>query len=331
MKKLLLAASAAMVIATPAAAQSTGGYVGIEGGILFPRSNNADVRADFTTTQTPTTPAAPAGPADTVYADAFEVDYRRGLDVDLIGGYDFGMFRLEGELGWKRARLDDFETNPAFLTALNTALNRPSAAPDPGAPGQPALTGANFDLDGRVTIMSAMANALIDIDAGESLAFYAGGGFGRAWARFQGDRDSAWAWQLIAGIRAAVSPNVDVGVKYRYFRTGRLNFVDDSAFAVQGNPDRFVINGINVDRTTNALLFTDFDNRFRSHSLLASLIFNFGRAAPLPAAPVALPPPPPPPPPQTRTCPDGTVVLATDPCPVPPPPPPPPPPMPERG
>ena len=43
------------------------------------------------------------------------------------------------------------------------------------------------------------------------------------------------------------------------------------------------------------------------------------------------PPPPPPPPPATQTCPDGSVILATETCPVPPPPPPPPPPAPERG
>jgi hypothetical protein len=42
-------------------------------------------------------------------------------------------------------------------------------------------------------------------------------------------------------------------------------------------------------------------------------------------------PPPPPPPPATQTCPDGSVILATDACPAPPPPPPPPPPAPERG
>ena len=56
------------------------------------------------------------------------------------------------------------------------------------------------------------------------------------------------------------------------------------------------------------------------------------RAAP-PAVVEAPPPapPPPPPPPATQTCPDGSVILATDACPVPPPPPPPPPPEPERG
>jgi len=57
--------------------------------------------------------------------------------------------------------------------------------------------------------------------------------------------------------------------------------------------------------------------------------------SPPPKAPVAEPapppPPPPPPPPATQTCPDGSVILATDACSVPPPPPPPPPPAPERG
>ena len=45
---------------------------------------------------------------------------------------------------------------------------------------------------------------------------------------------------------------------------------------------------------------------------------------------VEAPPPPPPPAPATQTCPDGTVILATEACPAPPPPPPPPP-EPERG
>jgi outer membrane receptor protein involved in Fe transport len=57
------------------------------------------------------------------------------------------------------------------------------------------------------------------------------------------------------------------------------------------------------------------------------------RFAPSPAPAVELPPPPPPPPPPpaTQTCPDGSVILATEACPAPPPPPPPPPPAPERG
>jgi len=60
---------------------------------------------------------------------------------------------------------------------------------------------------------------------------------------------------------------------------------------------------------------------------------NFGAPdSPPPPPPAAVPPPPPAPDaPRTKTCPDGSVILATDPCPAPPPPPPPPPPQPERG
>ena len=59
---------------------------------------------------------------------------------------------------------------------------------------------------------------------------------------------------------------------------------------------------------------------------------DFAPPKALPPAPPPPPPPPPPPaPPATQTCPDGSVILATEACPVPPPPPPPPPPAPERG
>ncbi len=63
----------------------------------------------------------------------------------------------------------------------------------------------------------------------------------------------------------------------------------------------------------------------------ATIDFLPPKPAPAPVVPAAPPPPPPPPPPATQTCPDGSVILATETCPVPPPPPPPPPPAPERG
>jgi outer membrane receptor protein involved in Fe transport len=63
----------------------------------------------------------------------------------------------------------------------------------------------------------------------------------------------------------------------------------------------------------------------------ATIDFLPPKPAPAPVVPAAPPPPPPPPPPATQTCPDGSVILATEACPAPPPPPPPPPPAPERG
>ena len=63
----------------------------------------------------------------------------------------------------------------------------------------------------------------------------------------------------------------------------------------------------------------------------ATINFTPPRRAPVIPAAVIAPPPPPPAPPATQTCPDGSVILATDVCPAPPAPPPPPAPAPERG
>jgi opacity protein-like surface antigen len=323
-----------MAVASPAAARDGQPYFGVEGGILLPKDQDADIDVDFTTTQTPATPAAPAGPGDTSFNNALGIDYRRGIDADAIIGYDFGAFRLEGELGFKRAKLDDFEIDGGFVDALNVALNRPSVAPDPGAPGLAPLVATDFTLDGRVRILSAMVNGLLDFGDEDGLSFYAGGGLGRARAKFAGQKEGAWAGQLIAGARYALTSNIDFGLKYRHFRTRKLSLADDTAVNLLGNANRFVLDPTNptiVNQTTNADLFANYEQKFRSHSLLASLIFNFG--AP-PAPPPPPPPPPveaPPPPPQTQTCPDGSVILATDTCPLPPPPPPPPEPAPERG
>jgi TonB-dependent receptor len=70
---------------------------------------------------------------------------------------------------------------------------------------------------------------------------------------------------------------------------------------------------------------------FARYSAGVRIAWGGGAAPPPPPPPLPPPPPPPPPPPATQTCPDGSVILATDACPAPPPPPPPPPPAPERG
>ena len=329
-KYLMVATAAAAVMATPAVARDGSVYVGIEGGILFPKDNDADVFADFTTSQTPTTPLA-AAPLDTDFEDAFGIDYKRGIDVDAIIGYDFGMFRLEGEIGYKKAKVNEFEIDDSDIAAINLALNRPSGVGDPGNPGFAAISADDFDLNGNIKVWSAMVNGLVDFGNEDGLSFYVGGGAGRAKAKAFGDSDSAWAFQGIVGARYAVSRNVDLGLKYRYFQTGKLNFAED-AVAVNGNGNAVIVGTTQVVTTTNAVLFSDFEQKFRSHSLLASLSFNFGGGdealpPPPPPAPMA---PPPPPLPATQTCQDGSVILATDMCP-PPPPPPPPAPMPERG
>jgi opacity protein-like surface antigen len=290
MKYAYLAAVAAAALAAPALAQTSGPYVGIEGGVLFPKDSHADATVNYID------PAVP----DATYNDAFDVNRKTGMDIDAIAGYDFGMFRLEGELGYKRAK-SQAEVNPAFVSAYNAATGV-------------TLTDSNFDLSDHTTVLSGMVNGLVNADLG-GVNLYGGGGVGYAHVKQFGDSDNAFAWQLIAGASVPVSSNVDVGLKYRYFRTAGLNFHDDAALADSG-------------------VGIDSNGKFSSHSVLASLIYHFGAPAPAPAPiPAAAPAPPPPPPPATQTCPDGSVILATDVCPAPPPPPPPPPAPPagERG
>ena len=110
-----------------------------------------------------------------------------------------------------------------------------------------------------------MANALLDFGGNGGVGFYAGVGAGRAWMsehlstggaapNFLHDKDSAWAWQGIAGLRVPLGEHVELGVKYKYLNTHLFRMVN--AF---GRSSRFDA---------------------QSHTLMASLLFNFGGAAP---------------------------------------------------
>ena len=290
MRNYLLAAVAAAAIASPAYAQTSGPYVGIEGGLLFPKDTNVGADVNF---------VDPLDP-DVTYDSVFEVDYKRGLDLDLIAGYDLGAFRLEAELGYKRAKVDELQLDQDFIDDYEDATGE-------------IIDDADTDLDiidGRTRVTSIMGNALADFDAG-GFRVYGGAGFGRARVKAFDDKDSAWAYQLIAGVGAPITPNIELGAKYRFFRTGKLDFQE------------------NFDTTDADVLFRN-NSRFSSHSLLASLIFSFGAPAEAPYIAPVVAAPPPPVAPATQTCPDGSVIMATDICPAPPPPPPPPPPG-ERG
>jgi opacity protein-like surface antigen len=261
--------------------------------VLFPQKQNVDATVDFTNTAN----------TDVTFNNVARVKNKTGYDVDLIGGYDFGMFRLEGELGYKRAKLKSLTVDNAFLTGVNT-------------PSGNSFTTTTFDLGSHTSVLSGMVNGLVDFGGNGGVGAYAGAGIGRASVKQLGDKDSAWAYQLLAGVYMPVSSNIDVGLKYRYFRTGKLNFNDEVAFSPVGTT-------CGALPCSGGTAFFNTGGHFSSHSLLASLTYNFGAPAVAAAPVVEAPPPPPPAAPATQTCPDGSVILATSACPVPPPPPPP--------
>ncbi len=278
MRKLLVVAIAASTATTPALARDGVGYIGIEGGLMKVEDIDFDFEDD-----------------DTSIDNLFGVDVKTGFDVALVGGHDFGLIRVEGEVGYKRASLDEVRVDQSVVPA------------------------SSLEADGRARVLSGMVNLLLDFGEDNGLSGFVGGGAGIARVKMRGDfsgtgtggivvsdlgfsgRDRGLAWQGIAGVRTAITDNIDLGLKYRFFNT---------KLELEGGDE-------------------ELSGRFRSHSLLASLTYNFA-APPAPPPPPA-PPQPLPPAPATQTCPDGSVILATDACPVPPPPPPPPPPAPERG
>ena len=236
MRKLAIAvALASTALATPAVARD-GVYVGLEGGVMWVEDSPFNVTNGLTN-------------------PSYTTDHKTGYDVDAIAGYDFGAVRVEAELGYKRAGIDTIDT----ITTL-------------------------YPASGHASALSLMANVLFDFGDEDGLSGYAGGGVGMARAKYAfnapllapfvgtvnfSDSDSRFAWQGIIGARYAITPNFDLGLKYRLFNVSRLRFSDNFPTSTTAS----------VPGTVNA--------RFRSHSLLASLIYNF-----------YAPPPPPPPAPE---------------------------------
>src|SRR5918993_2466473 len=203
MRKLAITmALASTMLATPAVARDGAPYAGIEGGVMLVEDLNLDYRDEG---------LFPFGPQE--IDDAVVVDHKMGFDVDAIVGYDFGMVRAEGELGYKRASIDEMELSVIAL------------------PGSPP------DADGRATALSAMFNVLLDFGDDDGWSGYVGPGIGFARVKYNADvdelgigfrdTDSALAWQIVAGVRTALSANMDLGLKYRYFNTRKLKFEDD--------------------------------------------------------------------------------------------------------
>ncbi|WP_296716304.1 OmpA family protein [Erythrobacter sp.] len=234
-KTAFLLVSAAAIIAAPAQARDGQVYAGINGGIVF--EDQADVESE------PFRGTPPENEA--------RINTGTGWEAGAVLGYDFGMFRLEGEGNFRNQDHD---------TLIITSSNNTSGL----------VAGNRFGPGSTQKTYSGMLNALVDIGDDDGFQVFAGGGAGIAIVDFElstpetgmlaDDTDTTFAYQGLAGVRYAVTENIDLGVKYRYFRADNVN-VDGFG----GSPLEIAL---------------------ESHSVLASLLFNFGgsEAAPPPQA-----------------------------------------------
>src|SRR6185369_13403100 len=76
--------------------------------------------------------------------------------------------------------------------------------------------------------LAFMLNGLLDFGDQDGLSFQAVLGGGWSKVKMVNEKDGAFAWQAILGLQYALSPNLDLGMRYKYFTTGSLNFNDNN-------------------------------------------------------------------------------------------------------
>jgi len=224
---------------------------------------------------------------------AAKIGYHPGWDADATIGYDFGGFRAEAEVGYRQANID------VYSSTLTTPALAAGGLPRNVAAGTFRYAG------GTSSALSFMVNGMLDFGDDESITGFIGGGVGVARvsveaglntrSNFLDDSDSVFAYQAIAGVRAPLTDSIDVTLKYRFFNAADVNLVDVSG--------------------------RNFSGRFRSHSIMGGITFNFG--APEPVAvitptpeptpePVYTPAPTPTPTPIETVCTPGPYIVFFD-------------------
>ncbi|HEU4809860.1 MAG TPA: outer membrane beta-barrel protein, partial [Sphingomicrobium sp.] len=232
MRKLLLSgvALASLVTVSPAAAKDNTWYVGTDIGAVWPKSQNIFGAVDFTNGLVTDIPETDIG----------ELKYKTGFDVDLIAGYDFGMFRVEGELGYKHAKAKELDLDGTFFTGINTDA------------GGTVIDISDLDVDEKTNVWSAMLNGWLDFGGNDGFGGGVGGGVGYAGVHQFGDSNSKFAWQLLAQAYYPISPNFDIGLKYRYFHAGSSDNVESFDFT-----GPLVCNAVPPDVCSGGTLFLE--------------------------------------------------------------------------
>ncbi len=211
--------------------------------------------------------------------NAATVNHDYGYDIDGHVGYDFGAFRVETEVGYRSASVDSYQSSTTTPIA-----------------GGNAPIGSYNNANGRTSALSFMLNGLLDFGPDDGIQGFVGGGAGVARVkgkyslggqpRFVSDSDTRFAYQGLAGVRAPLSDHIDATLKYRFFNVDNVRLLDSAN--------------------------RQFEGRFRSHSILGGVTYNFGEPTPPPPPPVETPPPPPeptPPPPPEVVCSPGPFIV----------------------
>ncbi|MXO94533.1 OmpA family protein [Erythrobacter arachoides] len=267
---------AAAALAAPAMARDGEVYLGADVGVVFPDDFDTDIDGAL---------------------DAATTENREGWELAGILGYDFGFIRTELEGSYKEWDPEQITLGTSGIPLFNGVFGQPGTV----------IRNGSYPYGGEFRLTSVMANALLDFGGNEGIGLSVGVGGGRTYLGadttasnsgpgYLDDEDNAWAWQGIAQARMPVTDSIDLGLKYKYFKTQEFQLTDT------------------VGRVN------EFD--IATHSAILSLLINFGGdepmavitppPPPLPATPPPPPPPPAPPAPPVQQCNTGPYIVFFD-------------------
>ena len=144
--------------------------------------------------------------------EGVEISFDPGWGLIAAVGYDLGVYRVEGEIGYRM-----FDTDEIVVPGVGT-----------------------FSLDGDVSVLTFMVNGYYDVAMGGPLTPYMGFGLGLVNADFEAtvpgfgtvsESDTEFAYQLMLGAGFEMNPNMVLTAGYRFF-----GFTDnDGAFSHELN------------------------------------------------------------------------------------------------
>jgi outer membrane autotransporter protein len=182
----VIAACAILLSTTSLAYSATGPYVGGNIGIAIP------VDSDVSDSTLP--------------GISVTFKSKTGIALGAEAGYNFGIFRLEGEIAYQRNDLD-----------------------------KATFSGRSVDLSGNTSSVAFLCNGYFDFVNKTAFTPFitAGIGFARVSADIkiptlsnisESDDDTVFAYQVGAGVGYAVNQKVSIDLKYRYFGTSDPKF-----------------------------------------------------------------------------------------------------------
>ena len=195
---------------------------------------------------------------------AGDIKTETGFFTAVAAGLDFGVYRLEAELGYHRSNLGDSSLTSSYGNDVSSKMPNVSGFYAAGP----------YDAEGSVSVASFMVNGLYDIDLNDlpfinttlAITPYVGLGLGVANVDYDSpgmidDSATTFAYQLMAGVGYDITPNWNVGVEYRYFGT--------ASHTVNMRGD------VSSEYYPSAFVNTTVENSYQSHDISVGVRYSF--------------------------------------------------------